>query len=238
MKTILLKLSGPMQSWGTDSRFETRNTGRYPSKSSIIGMIAASLGYRREETEKIIKLNKLDFAVRVDQGGTILRDYHIAKSYKESGAENRTYVTNRYYLQDSVFVVGIGSNDMELMGEIEKALKKPYFQPFLGRRSLPLNADFFIKVVERGVMESLIEIPWQASRWYKKREAIKDKLVLEVYSDSHLVDDSNGKMVRDLPKSFSQRQRMHGFRSIAKSTITLDLEHDAFGNIGGQYADN
>ena len=49
MKTLLLKLSGPMQSWGTSSHFNTRHTDLYPSKSAIIGMLAASLGYRRDE---------------------------------------------------------------------------------------------------------------------------------------------------------------------------------------------
>lgn len=71
MKTILLKLTGPMQSWGTSSRFETRMSDYYPSKSGVIGIIAASLGYNRDEDEKIQKLNDLDFAIRVDQEGVL-----------------------------------------------------------------------------------------------------------------------------------------------------------------------
>ena len=63
MKTILLKFAGPLQSWGTSSHFETRHTDFYPSKSAVIGLLAASLGYRRDEDEKIQKLNELDFAV-------------------------------------------------------------------------------------------------------------------------------------------------------------------------------
>lgn len=78
MKTILLKFGGPMQSWGTSSHFETRNTDYYPSKSAVIGVIAASFGYSRDEDEKIRKLNELDFAVRVDQVGLLKKDYHIA----------------------------------------------------------------------------------------------------------------------------------------------------------------
>ncbi|MFB0972276.1 MAG: CRISPR-associated protein Cas5, partial [Neofamilia sp.] len=63
MKTILLKFAGPLQSWGTDSHFETRKTDFYPSKSAIIGIIAASFGYERDDNEKIQELNELDFAV-------------------------------------------------------------------------------------------------------------------------------------------------------------------------------
>lgn len=40
--TILLKLAGPLQSWGTSSHFETRATDRYPSKSAVLGILAAS----------------------------------------------------------------------------------------------------------------------------------------------------------------------------------------------------
>ena len=99
MKTILLKLAGPMQSYGTSSHFETRATDPHPSKSAIIGMVAAALGYRRSETEKIQTLNRLKFSVRIDSRGELLKDYHTVKKYKPSGELDRTYVTNRYYLE-------------------------------------------------------------------------------------------------------------------------------------------
>ena len=75
MKSLLLKFAGPLQSWGTDSHFETRHTDYYPSKSAVVGMIAAAFGYRRSADcdEEIAKLNDLDFAVRIDQQGNLLR---------------------------------------------------------------------------------------------------------------------------------------------------------------------
>ena len=105
MKTILLKFTGPLQSYGTSSHFETRYTDYYPSKSAVIGLLAACLGYRRDEAENLRELSKLKFAVRIDQDGTLLRDYHIARSYKDKGVESKTYVTNRYYLEDALFVI-------------------------------------------------------------------------------------------------------------------------------------
>jgi CRISPR system Cascade subunit CasD len=84
MRTILLKFSGPLQSWGTASHFESRHTDLYPSKSAVIGMIAAALGYRRSEDEKIRRLNQLHFAVRADQEGKITEDYQTAHQYKYS----------------------------------------------------------------------------------------------------------------------------------------------------------
>jgi len=49
MATLLLRLAGPMQSWGYESKFEIRRTGAFPTKSGVIGMLAAALGMSREE---------------------------------------------------------------------------------------------------------------------------------------------------------------------------------------------
>ena len=81
MKTILLKFSGPLQSWGTDSHFETRHTDFHPSKSAVLGLLAASLGWRRDD-ERIADLNRFCFAVRVDQPGSMLKDYHTGLDYE------------------------------------------------------------------------------------------------------------------------------------------------------------
>jgi len=44
MSVLLLRLAGPLQSWGDSSRFATRGTRREPTKSGVIGMVAAALG--------------------------------------------------------------------------------------------------------------------------------------------------------------------------------------------------
>lgn len=233
MKTILLKFSGPLQSWGTNSNFEVRYTDRYPSKSAVIGMIAASLGYRRDEDVLIQELNKLDFAVRTDQNGTLLRDYHIA--YKNDSKEN-TYVTNRYYLQDAVFVVAIGSSEEDKIKNIEYALRNPRFSLFLGRRSIPLNYDFYLGTRDKNIIDAIKEEKWQAAEWYKKYHK---KEILEIYADKELLGDVGTEtfIKRDAVTSFSQKRRQHEFRAISKITVENNCnildEHDAFGMIGG-----
>lgn len=235
MKTLLLKFSGPLQSWGTNSHFETRQTDRYPSKSAVIGMIAASLGYRRNEDKKIQELNDLEFGVRIDQAGENLRDYHIAQKYKKNGALERTYVTNRYYLEDAVFIVAIGYENEQFIDKIEQGLKNPYFQPFMGRRSLPLPVDFFLETKELNVIESLQQVPWQAAKWYKKTNSKQ----LTTYVDSNLVSDAPTQMRQDRTKSFSQKNRSFGFRGEARIKINAQAdngfaeEHDAFDALGG-----
>ena len=44
MATLLLRLAAPLQAWGSDSKFETRKTDREPTKSGVVGLLAAALG--------------------------------------------------------------------------------------------------------------------------------------------------------------------------------------------------
>lgn len=169
MKTILLKFSGPLQSWGTNSHFEIRNTDAHPSKSGVIGMIAAGLGYSRDDDENLARLNCLSYAVRIDQTGELLRDYHTAKKYKENGTFERTYVTTRYYLQDAVFIVALSCDDEKLIDDVKTAVMFPYYSLYLGRRSLPPTAELFLGVFDSDAVTILKEYPWQASPWYKKK---------------------------------------------------------------------
>ena len=95
MAVLLLRLSAPLQAWGTEnSKFEIRKTGREPSKSGIVGLLAAALGIRRNEPEKLRELNALRIGVRIDRAGKLLRDYQTVQA-------KPPYVTSRYYLSDA-----------------------------------------------------------------------------------------------------------------------------------------
>lgn len=237
MKTILLKFAGPLQSWGTSSHFETRHTDFYPSKSAVIGMIAASLGYRRNENEKIRKLNELDFAVRVDQQGNLLRDWHNAKSDKRKDP----YTTNRYYLEDAVFVVAISHQNYAFIQMIEDGLRSPYFQPFMGRRACPLPVDFIVQVTNDSALDSLKQLDWQAATWYMKRQSTDDRISLEIYTDSYLTGKESYQLRQDKVLSFSQKERKFGFRYESRVRVEVlnplwqeqsSTEHDIFNSIG------
>ena len=131
MATLLLRLAGPLQSWGVDSKFEIRNTLDFPTKSGVIGLLAAALGYSREEP--LDKLNTLNFGVRIDKAGQLLTDYHTAASRKDK--KKTSYVTTRIYLADAVFLVGLESSDIAFLEELQSALYNPAFPLYLGRRS-------------------------------------------------------------------------------------------------------
>lgn len=208
-----------MQSWGTSSHFETRNTDYYPSKSAVIGVIAAGFGYSRDEDDIIRKLNKLDFAVRIDQVGLLKKDYQTARRLKK----DEPYVTNRYYLEDAIFVVAISNDDDKWIEEIYTAIKNPYFQPFMGRRSCPVQPDFVIDMVETGAIEALQNLEWQASDWYKKRNR---NYVADIYADKDLLPESGFSMRNDRVISFSQQERKFGPRFEARTAKTMSAENE------------
>ena len=133
MATLLLRLAAPLQAWGADSKFETRKTGREPTKSGVIGLLAAALGLRRDEREALLRLTGLRFGVRVEREGQLLVDYHTAKTQDEKAS----YVTYRHYLQDAVFLAGIESEDAALLQQLQQALLHPVFPLYLGRRCCP-----------------------------------------------------------------------------------------------------
>ena len=108
MATLLLRLAGPMQSWGTTSRFDERDTQLEPSKSGVLGLVCAALG--RDRAEPVADLAALSMGVRVEREGVPLRDYQTATGVviASSGKPDlgRTVVSPRYYLSDAVFLVG------------------------------------------------------------------------------------------------------------------------------------
>lgn len=86
MSVLVLRLAAPLQSWGTQSRFSIRDTAREPSKSGVIGLIAAAIGRPRDG--EIDDLMALRMSVRIDRDGTLQRDYHTA-----GGASDQTGLT-------------------------------------------------------------------------------------------------------------------------------------------------
>ncbi len=138
MSTILLRLSGPMQSWGVHSRFTVRDSGLEPSKSGVVGLVCAALGRRRGDA--IEDLAALTMAVRVDQEGVLMRDYHTAGKggyFKASGEVERknVIVSSRYYLADARFLVGLEARDDDLLDDIRAALRNPHWPLYLGRKA-------------------------------------------------------------------------------------------------------
>ena len=80
---LLFRLHGALASWGDIAVGDIRPSYRYPSKSAVIGLLAAALGCKRNENEKQSELAKLVFSVRVDVLGAPIEDYHTVQTPSE-----------------------------------------------------------------------------------------------------------------------------------------------------------
>lgn len=141
-----------MQAWGADSKFETRKTAREPTKSGVIGLLAAALGLRRDETEPIDPAGAAAlWRPGVEREGQLLVDFHMARNEEK----DRSYVTYRHYLEDAVFLVGLESKDTALLQELAEALTHPVFPLYLGRRACPPTLPLCLGLREQGLVEAL-----------------------------------------------------------------------------------
>ncbi len=223
MATLLLRLAAPLQSWGADSKFETRKTNREPTKSGVLGLVAAALGLRRDDEEGLARLARLRFGVRVDREGDLLVDFHMAR---HPTVKANAWVTYRHYLCDAVFLAGLESDDRAWLGEIEAALRRPVYPPFLGRRSCPPTLPLCLGLREAGLEAALRAEPRLVA--LRRGESDTFRLVIDA------TPGEPGVPMRDLPLSFSPFQRRFGFRPARETFVKApkdsetETAHDPF----------
>ena len=210
MSTLLLRFAAPMQAWGADSRFDIRKTNREPTKSGVVGLLAAALGLQRDAP--LNELTALRMGVRVDREGVLLRDFHMVHGEKSS------YVTTRYYLCDAVFLVGVFSEDEVLMRRLEEAIRNPAFPLFLGRRSCPPEGRVYLGLREMTLEDALTSEPSLAAHGaFQQTERLR--MVLE--------EPRGTARLRDMPISFSPFDRQYGYRAARETWLDQPTnEHD------------
>ncbi|WP_411081747.1 type I-E CRISPR-associated protein Cas5/CasD [Streptomyces sp. cmx-18-6] len=230
MSVLLLRLAGPLQSWGSAARFTRRTTESAPTKSGVIGLLAAAQGRRRDAD--LSDLAALEFGVRIDQPGTRLRDFHTAH---HSDTLKAMPLSERFYLADAVFVAGV-SGDAGLVQRLYEALLEPVFLPYLGRRSCPPSRPVTIaEPLDAELEEALRQARWEASAWYRKHRVtsfrrrgrpapaeVRLDLLLESPPD-RLPDMT----LRDLPVSFDPRHRRYGLRGVRTAETRVPVEAGA-----------
>lgn len=214
MSVLTLQLAGPMQAWGSSARFARRTTEHAPTKSGVVGLLAAALG--RGRGDDIADLAALRFGVRVDQRGVPVRDYQTAHRF-ESGKS--LPVSERFYLADAVFVAVV-EGEGELIDRLHRALRDPVFVPYLGRRSCPPARPVELGVHhDQTLDERLKDEPWQASLWHQRRNR-EHMVTLETIVQA---DDAAGRVdtLRDQPLSFDPLHRRYALRTVRHDQVRI-----------------
>ncbi|MEU5443705.1 type I-E CRISPR-associated protein Cas5/CasD [Streptomyces griseofuscus] len=228
---LILRLAAPLQSWGGPSRYNLRETRPQPTKSGVLGLLAAAEGRDREAS--VTDLVGLQLGVRVDQPGTLLRDYHTVSDYRglpllsaktnTKGEQTRTAppkytgVTRRFYLQDAVFVAAL-RGPRTLLQSLEEAVGNPVFPLSLGRRSCPPTGPVSLGLCAGSRLEDVLkEVPWQAGS-HRRRQAQGTTVSLEATVE----DPAGDQFTVDVPDTYDLKTGTRfGRRTVRHLWVTV-----------------
>ncbi|MFY1633608.1 type I-E CRISPR-associated protein Cas5/CasD [Solwaraspora sp. WMMB335] len=239
MTGLLLRLAGPMQSWGDHSTFSVRDTATVPTRSAMIGLIAAALGRRRGEP--LDDLAAVHFTVRVDRPGTLMSDFHTVggglptdrtvptAEGKRRQAGAATIVSRRFYLADAVFTVAVTGPDT-LIPRLHDALANPVWGPYLGRRSCPVEHPFLLTGPISDAVERLDHLPLHRRRPAGDATTVTVDFVTETPGG----DGAASRMtLNDVPVDLHPNRRRYLTRQVHITTRTLPA--DLCAGIGTDY---
>ncbi|MFD9287594.1 type I-E CRISPR-associated protein Cas5/CasD [Streptomyces sp. NPDC060030] len=232
---LLLRLAGPLQSWGDRSRFNRRETWAQPTKSGVVGLLAAAVGRSRHAC--VDDLSALGLGIRIDQPGTILRDFHtvsdlrgrplLASAVTGTGRQKLTspakytHITQRFYLQDAVFLAAV-EGPPALVDSLEQAVRHPAFPLALGRRSCVPTQPLTLGQRSCGAEEALRGEPWHASARERKRWGAENANAARIHLLCTLDDPEGSEVRNDVPRSFSPRDRSFTTRRVRHTYLTAD----------------
>jgi len=194
---LAIKLHGVMQAWGGHTYEDLRHSELIPTRSAVLGMLAACLGIERSDVTGLESLSaSVRMAVRLDRQPQRMMDFHtVLDARKVDGKPNpNPVVSRREYLCDAEYTVLIQVSDDAVcsLESIEQAIKKPVYTPFLGRRSCPLSRPLFEVIV------SAID--------FKQAFALVEPRGGVIYSEEKLHEDDALWRMRDEPVYARKRQ--------------------------------
>ena len=235
MATILLRLKGPMMSFGKECYFDTRYTERYPTKSAVTGLIASALG--RKRGADISDIASMQFGVRIDAPGVVERDFCVTSM--EVGRIS-AFLGDKNKEGFSKNEIGLESDDEELLCNIAYAIENPKFHIYLGRKCCPPEYPVLLKteehmcgITDKPLYDALYDEPYIGSDYSLERRLKKGNVVMEIMMDGKM--DDNGRLVKDFPISFSTDKRQYTHRKIKICVPKIIIaekegqaEHDAF----------
>lgn len=251
---LTFQLYGPLQSWGGVAVGEVRPTGAHPTRSAVLGLLAAALGLRRSEEERLAALEAgYQVMVRQDHPGALLLDYHTVQAAKSRRGrvyrcrrdelrdqvdpvdDLATLLSRREYLADALFTVCIrphpgGSPDAPWsLEELAAALSRPRFTPYLGRKGCPPGLPFGPRVGEFPDWEAALAA--HALDPLAKKLRDRQPVSVRVFGDAAAAAGGAGEefRVRDAVAHHGRRQfaqRIEYAHAAAPAAVRQEDDHD------------
>ena len=232
-RCLFLRLSGPMQSWGTGSRLQIRRTDDYPSKSGVLGLLLCAMGIGRESAaEALVPLIELEMGVRIDRPGAPDWDYHTAGAgiglrkaeggikLTASTKEPETLLSRRQYLLDASFLVAL-MGDSQLIDHAVDALRNPRWPVFLGRKCCVPSEPVLAGVGEHPDLRTALEsVPFIDDEDFARESTRTLDAILEHRPGAH--PPEGARLVYDVPRQL--RNPSHGPRWIVPTTVSVRVQ--------------
>lgn len=219
---LILRLEGPLQSWGERARWDNRDTAAMPTKSGVIGLIAGAYGLKRGDSCIAEIEKRLTMAVRAENPGQIMTDFHTVQGkimtakgkLRQKVGATGTIISKRQYIQDASFLIAL-MGDEELLKSCAKALCDPVWMIYLGRKSCPPT---------RPVLEKLTH-DYSSLTDVMERYPVSERMTIKTPMRCE-IEDSVGDVIRrdglmQAPgRLFAQRRiRYHSVNPAGKETI-------------------
>lgn len=231
MSGMLLRLAGPLQSWGERSVFGSRDTLSFPTRSALTGMFAAAEGRRR--SEPLDDYTPLGFTVRIDRPGRLLEDFHTVggglpasrtvptSEGKRRSPDSATVISRRHYLTDAVFVVAVTGPDA-LLSRLAEALETPVWAPSLGRRACVPDEPLILRTrVDDPVAELTQHVPLSLARPPAPGRTTTPVDFIWDTPPHNQTADTQRYETTDVPLSFAPDDRRFGSRPLWRTTEHL-----------------
>lgn len=175
---LVFRLYGPMCSWGDIAMGGFRPSVSSPSRSAIVGLLAAALGIRREQEDKLSSLNKsVGLAFEIESYGNLLTDYQTAQAPRSTSGNSffsrkreidavkvdtkaQATLSHREYYTDSLcraYVWSKSDCDNQLLMSLCNALKRPRFPLYLGRKSCPPSLPLAPQILKVETLRKAIQ---------------------------------------------------------------------------------
>lgn len=167
---MVWQMAGPMASWGRIAVGEKRYSDSEPTRSALIGLLAACLGIPHGDEDNLMALSStlgVASAVLSDPSSQLetgpLRDFHTIQTAKprRKGQVNvsrsdeltdpgSTILSERFYLMGGMFLgcVWLRPHPLVTLPALVEAMNQPVFSPYLGRRCCPAGLPFSPKIID------------------------------------------------------------------------------------------
>ena len=241
MHWLMITLAAPRASFAGPAPGGIRGTEHAPTRSVLLGLVAAALGIKQSDSEGHRTLSAtLVFATRVEQDGALELDYHTTQVGKKTDLKKRvlytrhdeldlprsdlsTILSERSYRCDYRATSAICrlDDDKTDLERIQNALRKPKWTLYLGRKCSPLAWPLAPVLIDAPDWRSALE-KFDAKRAEEETIWRAKKLSTSLWWPLKRQTGRHNRSLHSLDFALADYAKADGQREVLRRTEVLD----------------